>query len=68
EIKKAISHFLLELRNTKPLIKGDDLKGLGIPPGPSYSEILTKILNEKLMKRLDTKEEEIEFVKRRTSA
>ncbi|MCL0030128.1 CBS domain-containing protein [Thermodesulfovibrionales bacterium] len=68
ERKKAISHFLLELRNTKPLIKGDDLKGLGIPPGPSYSEILTKILNEKLMKRLDTKEEEIEFVKRRTSA
>ncbi|MCL4457476.1 MAG: CBS domain-containing protein [Nitrospirae bacterium] len=64
EKKKAISHFLLELRNVKPLLKGSDLKKLGIPPGPEYSKILKKILDEKLMKRLQTKEEEIEFVKR----
>lgn len=64
EKKKAISHFLLELRNVKPALKGNDLKNLGIPPGPQYSEILRKILDEKLMKRLHTKEEEMEFVRR----
>ena len=63
EKKKAVSHFLLELRNVKPLLKGSDLKRLGIPPGPEYSKILKKILDEKLMKRLQTKEEEMEFVK-----
>lgn len=65
ERKKAISQFLLELRNVKPLLKGSDLKNLGIPPGPAYSGILRKILDEKLMKRLHTKEEEIRFVKKR---
>ena len=33
EKKKAISHFLLELRTVKQLIKGADLKALGVPPG-----------------------------------
>ncbi len=65
EKKKAISHFLIELRNIKPLLKGHDLKNLGILPGPEYSKILQKILDEKLMKRLQTKQEEIEFVKRK---
>jgi tRNA nucleotidyltransferase (CCA-adding enzyme) len=62
--KKAISHFLLELRRIRPILKGHDLKNLGIPPGPAYSEILNKALDEKLMNRLSTKEEEIAFVKK----
>ncbi len=62
EKKKAISHFLLELRNIKPSLTGEDLKMFGIPPGPVYSEIMRKILNEKLRKRLKNREEEIEFV------
>ena len=36
---------------------------LGIPPGPLYSEILADVLNEKLMKKLSAKEDEIQFVK-----
>ncbi|MCX7913418.1 MAG: CBS domain-containing protein [Thermodesulfovibrionales bacterium] len=62
--KRAISHYLLELRSIKPLIKGKDLIDLGIPPGPIYSDIFAKILNEKLCKRLNTKQEELEFAKR----
>ncbi len=64
EKKKAISQFLIELRNVKPIIKGDDLKAVGILPGPEYSKILRKILDEKLMKRLQTKQEEIEFARK----
>lgn len=62
--KKAISHFLTELRTVKPLIKGDDLKALGVPPGPLYSKIFTEVLNEKLMKKLPAKKNEIMFVKK----
>ncbi len=64
EKKKAISRFLLEFREIKPILKGDDLKDIGIPPGPLYSEILNKILDEKLIGRLKTKDEEVLFVKR----
>ena len=64
EKKKAISHFLLELRTVKPLIKGADLKALGVPPGPLYSKIFAEVLNEKLLKKLPAKNDEIDFVKK----
>ncbi len=64
EKKKAISRFLLELRHVRPLAKGDDLKKLGIQPGPVYSEIFGRILDEKLTGRLASKEEEMRFVQR----
>ena len=63
ESKKAISRFLLELRDVKPLLKGGDLKKIGIPPGPLYSDVFRQIVDEKLMGRLTTREEELAFVK-----
>ncbi len=68
EAKKAISHYLLYLRTVKPLLRGADLKDLGIPEGPAYSEIFRKIHDEKLMGGLATKEEETEFVKKTCKA
>ncbi len=64
EKKKAISQYLLESRSIRPLIKGEDLKALGLPPGPLYSKIFADVLNEKLMKKLPAKKDEIEFVKK----
>jgi len=61
--KKAISRFLLELRDIKPLVKGGDLKKIGIPPGPVYSDVFRKIVDEKLMGRLATREAELTFVR-----
>jgi tRNA nucleotidyltransferase (CCA-adding enzyme) len=60
--KKEISQFLVDLRKIKPLLKGSDLKKLGISPGPVYTEILNSLLNEKLSGRLKTEEEEKNFV------
>jgi len=60
--KKEISQFLVDLRKIKPLLKGSDLKKLGIPPGPVYTEILNSLLDEKLSGRLKTEEEEKRFV------
>lgn len=65
EKKKEISHYLLNLRQVKPLTKGDDLLRLGFKPGPLFSEILKAVLEERLKGKLKTKEEEIEFIKDR---
>lgn len=62
--KQAISLFLTKLRFIKPLIKGEDLKKIGIKPGPIYKEIFEKIMNEKLRGNLQSKEEEIAFTKK----
>jgi tRNA nucleotidyltransferase (CCA-adding enzyme) len=65
EKKKEISHFLLKLRQVKPLTRGEDLIRIGIKPGPVYSEIFKTVLEEKLKDKLRTKEEEIEFIRER---
>jgi len=62
--KKAIALYLTKLKEIKPLLGGEDLKKLGIPPGPVYKKIFDAILKEKLHGRLLSKEEEIEFAKR----
>ncbi|GLI53059.1 CBS domain-containing protein [Thermodesulfovibrio yellowstonii] len=62
--KKAIFNYLTRLKDIKPLITGEDLKKLGIQPGPVYRKILESILREKLQGRLLSKEEEIEFAKK----
>lgn len=60
--KKEISQFLVELRKTKPFLKGRDLKKLGIPQGPLYSRILTELLDERLRGNLKTEEDEKRYV------
>ncbi len=60
-VRKAISHFYTHQRNIKPFMGGKELKSLGITPGPVYSTILDKIIEEKLDDNLNTMEEEIEF-------
>ena len=61
--QKAISHYLTELRNVKPVLKGKDLTKMGIQPGPAYSKILKALLEEKLRGHLKSREEEEHFVK-----
>lgn len=62
-VRKAISHFYTHQRKTQPLMGGKDLKSAGIKPGPVYTTILNKIIDEKLDGKLNTVEEEIEFAK-----
>ncbi|TAN46096.1 MAG: CBS domain-containing protein [Nitrospirae bacterium] len=62
--KKGVSHFLLELRKTRPLLNGKELKALGLPEGPVYSVIFDRLLEERLRGRITTKEDEIEFLKK----
>jgi tRNA nucleotidyltransferase (CCA-adding enzyme) len=56
------------LRKVKPLLKGRDLKKLGIPEGPLYSRILGELLDERLRGRLKTEEEEKKYLLARYAA
>lgn len=62
--KRELSHYLLDLRNIKPLLSGDDLKKMGLIPGPFYSDILRALLEEKLKGGVKTREDEEEFIKK----
>jgi tRNA nucleotidyltransferase (CCA-adding enzyme) len=47
----------------RPFLKGDDLKRLGIEPGPIYSRLLKELLSERLRGKLRSREDEEQFVK-----
>jgi tRNA nucleotidyltransferase (CCA-adding enzyme) len=59
---KAISKYLTELRKIKTILKGTDLKKMGIQPGPIYSEILEQLLDEKLRGNIKSLGDEERFV------
>ena len=62
-VRKAISHYCVHLRFVRPLLKGKDLRDLGLQPGPRYRKILDAILDQKLNGHLETREEEIDFAR-----
>jgi len=62
--RKYISQYLTQLRNVRSSLNGDDLKALGIPPGPRYRKLLAELTDARLDGEIRTREEEIEYVKR----
>lgn len=58
----VIYQYLSLWRFIKPDITGNDLKKLGIIPGPQYRIILEDILKQKLDGNIQTKEEQLEYV------
>ena len=62
-IKKAISLYFTQLKRTRILLTGEDIKELGIAPGKIFKRILDNLLEAKLDGRVKTKEEEINFIK-----
>jgi len=65
--QKVISRYLTELRKIEPILKGEDLKKIGVKPGPVYSRILKELLEEKLRGHLKSREDEERFVRRITN-
>jgi len=63
--KKDISLYLTRLRTIKVELSGNDLKKMGIPPGPRYKKLLTELMNAKLDGMVRSREEEEAFVRER---
>ncbi len=61
--RRHIQLFLKELRYVKPALTGDDLKRMGIAPGPRIKEILHLLHEARLDGKVTSKQDEEEMVK-----
>ncbi|MGD8251331.1 MAG: CBS domain-containing protein [Desulfobacterales bacterium] len=62
-VRRSISRYCLQLRHVTPEISGNELKSLGLSPGPIYREILDAIRDMKLNGKLESRGDELAFVK-----
>jgi tRNA nucleotidyltransferase (CCA-adding enzyme) len=60
---ERIEQFRTQLRGVAPELTGADLKKMGIPPGPRYREILTRLHNARLDGIVSNRAQEEDFVK-----
>jgi tRNA nucleotidyltransferase (CCA-adding enzyme) len=64
ETKRAISRYFRDLKEVRTKLRGQDLKDMGIAPGPVYRRILNQLLDGRLNGELSSREEEMEFVRK----
>jgi len=65
ELRKAIGDFLTAKGRVRPFLGGDDLRALGIQPGPVYRDILNSLLYARLDGHVQSRDDELRFVRRR---
>jgi tRNA nucleotidyltransferase (CCA-adding enzyme) len=61
--RKAISLYFTQLKTIQLSVKGEDLKALGLIPGPLYKNILNDLLEARLNQIVLTHEEQVAYVK-----
>jgi tRNA nucleotidyltransferase (CCA-adding enzyme) len=62
--KEVLTRYLTQWRQVKPTITGHDLKARGLPPGPSYQNVLRKLRQAWLDGQISTPAEELELLER----
>lgn len=60
-----LHRYAHEWREVRPILRGEDLLALGVPPGPLVGRLLRELRAARLDGRLHTREEEIAFVRER---
>ncbi|MFP5222224.1 MAG: CBS domain-containing protein [Acidobacteriota bacterium] len=63
-VQRSISLYLTTLRMQHIEIGGDDLKHMGVPPGPRYSEILTTVTAAMLDGKASCRAEQLDLARR----
>ncbi len=61
-VSQHLQSYLAKLRYVKPLLNGEDLKRMGVPPGTQMGEILDALHRAKLNGEVKTREEEGKLV------
>ncbi|MBU1247981.1 MAG: CBS domain-containing protein [Proteobacteria bacterium] len=64
DIKRNISQYLARLRFHTLEVDGNDLKRMGITPGPAFSEILREVRAATIDGEVETREEQLELARR----
>ena len=65
EPRKAIGDFVGSRSRIRPFLRGDDLRALGIRPGPIFRDILNSLLYAKLDGQVQSRDDELRFVQQR---
>jgi tRNA nucleotidyltransferase (CCA-adding enzyme) len=63
--RKAVSLYFTKLKAIRVAIGGDDLKGLGLLPGPQFKAILSELLEARINEKVLTRNDEIAYVRER---
>lgn len=63
EIKRLVSLYVTSLRDTKPLLNGQDLMAMGYVPGQQFKKMLTALTNARLDGAVHHLEEEKDFLR-----
>ena len=62
-VRRAIKEFLQNYSGMSISVCGDDLKSMGLKPGPEFAVILKDVLYKKIDGKLDTRLDEIEYAR-----
>lgn len=62
-IQKIISYYYTRLRHVKISINGEDIKAMGVKPGPIYRKALSAVLAAKLNGQVPSRKEELDFTR-----
>ena len=63
-VRQRFRLFLSKLRRLRPSLNGDDLRSLGLPPGPQMGQILKRLHAARLDGEVSTREEETALVQK----
>ena len=63
QVRRFVSLYLTRLRGIAPLLDGDDLRDLGLQPGPQFGRIKERLLQAKLDGEVESREDELVLVR-----
>jgi tRNA nucleotidyltransferase (CCA-adding enzyme) len=63
QVRRFVSLYLTRLRSVVPLVGGDDLRILGLAPGPQFGRIRQRLLQARLDGEVLNREDEVAMVK-----
>jgi tRNA nucleotidyltransferase (CCA-adding enzyme) len=64
DVRRKLTLFQTEYRSVEPALTGDDLKAMGLRPGPLFGQLLRRLRAARLDGRIATRQEEEALVRR----
>ena len=63
EVARNLERFLEDYGSTRPVLNGNDLLEMGVPPGPAVGRALASLRDLRIDRKINTEEEEREWVR-----
>lgn len=63
-VKKFVSLFFTQLQGVRPAITGEDLKEIGVSPGPAFKKIIDRVFRARLDDESLTRDDELRIARK----